>query len=103
VKKLHRVILWGTLSLTIVIGLMFGLVLLLECHPITYFWNQADLKHTGTCLPVKTLLDVAYVYSAFTIVCDFTLGFLPIFLVWELQMNRKTKMAVGGILSLGAM
>lgn len=102
-KKVHRIILWGTISLTIIIGLIFWLVLLLECHPISFFWTQADGKHTGSCLPVKTLLDVAYVYSAFTIVCDFTLGFLPIFLVWELQMNRRTKTAVGGILSLGAM
>ncbi|KAJ5526504.1 hypothetical protein N7513_010663 [Penicillium frequentans] len=102
VKKVHRIILWGTISLTIIIGLIFWLVLLFECHPISFFWTQVDGKHTGSCLPVKALLDVAYVYSAFTIVCDFTLGFLPIFLVWELQMNRRTKTAVGGILSLGA-
>ncbi|KAJ5381961.1 uncharacterized protein N7496_004389, partial [Penicillium cataractarum] len=102
VKKVHRMILWGIVALTIVIGLMFWLVLLFECHPISFFWTQADGKHTGSCLPVKTLLDVAYVYSAFTVVCDLTLGILPCFLVWKLQMNHKTKTAVGGILSLGA-
>ncbi|KAJ5934041.1 hypothetical protein N7466_003588 [Penicillium verhagenii] len=102
VKKTHRMILWGTITLTTVIGLLFWLVLLLDCHPISYFWNQADGEHTGSCLSVDILLDISYIYSAFTIVCDFTLGTLPIFLVWDLQMNRRTKMAVGSILSLGA-
>jgi hypothetical protein len=57
----------------------------------------------GSCLSTTLLLDIAYLYSALTIVVDFSLGLLPIVLVWNLQMNRRTKFAVGGILSLGAM
>lgn len=102
VKKTHRISLWITITATIVIGLLFWLVLLLECRPISYFWNQMDGESTGSCPPVDVLLDIAYVHSATTVVCDLTLGILPIFLVWHLQMNRRTKMAVGGILSLGA-
>jgi hypothetical protein len=51
----------------------------------------------------NSLVKVAYVYSCLTIVCDLTLGLLPIFLVWKLQMSYRTKIAVGGILSMGAM
>lgn len=57
----------------------------------------------GSCLSTTLLLNIAYLYSALTIVVDFSLGFMPIVLVWNLQMNRRTKFAVGGILSLGAM
>ncbi|KAJ5654740.1 hypothetical protein N7490_001743 [Penicillium lividum] len=102
VKRVHHIILWGVIGLTIAIGLVFWLVLLLDCQPISYFWNQVDGEHTGKCLSVDILIDISYFYSAVTIICDFTLGILPIFLVWDLQMNRRTKMAVGGILSLGA-
>ncbi|KAJ5314717.1 Vacuolar protein sorting-associated VPS28 N-terminal [Penicillium atrosanguineum] len=102
VNRVHRIILWSTITLTIIIGLIFWLVLLLDCHPISYFWKQANDRSTGSCLSVDILLDIAYLYSALTVVCDFTLGILPIFLVWHLQMNRRTKVAVGGILSLGA-
>ena len=49
------------------------------------------------------LVKVAYVYSCLTIICDLTLGILPIFLIWKLQMSYRTKIAVGGILSMGAM
>ena len=54
-------------------------------------------------MPEKILVKIAYVYSCLTIVCDLTLGILPYFIVWKLQMNNRTKLAVGGILSMGAM
>ncbi|CEO60781.1 hypothetical protein PMG11_05321 [Penicillium brasilianum] len=102
VKRAHRFFLWGIIGTVIVIGLLFWLVLLFDCHPISYFWNRVDPRNSGTCLSVQILLDIAYLYSALTIICDLALGILPIFLIWKLQMNHRTKIAVGGILSLGA-
>lgn len=52
---------------------------------------------------MSIILDITYFYSSVTICCDMALGILPAFLVWKLQMNRRTKFAVGGILGLGAM
>lgn len=102
-ERAHRMILWGSVGVTIIASLMFWLVLLLDCHPISYFWEYADPSKSGTCMSEKTLVDIAYLYSCFTIVCDLTLGTLPIFLIWKLQMNYRTKAAVAGILGLGAM
>lgn len=103
VRKIHRVILWGIIGLAIIAALMFCLVLLLDCHPISYFWEFADPSKSGTCASESTLVDIAYLYSCLTIVCDLTLGILPIFLIWKLQMSYSTKIAVAGILSLGVM
>ncbi|KAE8141806.1 pectinesterase precursor [Aspergillus pseudotamarii] len=102
VSKIHCVVLWSNIGLTVAIGLMFWLVLLLGCDPISYFWDFADPMKSGTCMSEKMLVKIAYVYSCLTIVCDLTLGILPYFLVWKLQMNNRTKFAVGGILSMGA-
>ncbi|OQD82826.1 hypothetical protein PENANT_c019G06351 [Penicillium antarcticum] len=102
VQKSHRIILWGLIGTTVSIGLMFWLVLLFDCQPISYFWHKVDKDSKGRCLPLSTLLDIAYFYSSLTILCDLMLGILPAFLVWSLQMNSRTKLAVGGILSLGA-
>ena len=33
---------------------------------------------------------------------DFTIGTLPIFIVWRLQMNRRSKFAVAGVLAMAA-
>jgi hypothetical protein len=103
VKKIHRIIIWSIIALTIAVSVMFWLVMLLDCRPISYFWDYADPSKSGTCMSTTSLVKVAYVYSCLTIVCDLTLGLLPIFLVWKLQMSHRTKIAVGGILSMGAM
>ncbi|KAJ5738848.1 hypothetical protein N7493_002003 [Penicillium malachiteum] len=102
VKPWQRKFLYFLIGLTIVIGLLFFFVLTFDCDPVSYFWKQADPSSKGHCTSVDILLDIAYVYSALTIVVDFSLGVFPMFLVWNLQMNSRTKVAVSGILSLGA-
>ncbi|KAE8157118.1 hypothetical protein BDV40DRAFT_292958 [Aspergillus tamarii] len=103
VRKTHMIILWTVIAVVIAIGLMFWLVLLFDCNPVSYFWERLNPTNSGTCLSTDILLAIAYLYSALTIFCDFTLGIFPVFLVWNLQMNRRTKAALGGILSMGAM
>ncbi|KAJ5513613.1 hypothetical protein N7463_003165 [Penicillium fimorum] len=102
VEKSYRLILWSIISVVVTIGVMFWLVLLFACNPISHFWERVDGTSKGTCLPMSTILDIAYFYSCVTICCDVALGLLPAFLVWKLQMNNRTKFAVGGILGLGA-
>ncbi|EAW14396.1 uncharacterized protein ACLA_074330 [Aspergillus clavatus NRRL 1] len=102
VRRFHRVTLWTVLGLSIGIAIMFWLVLLFACKPISYFWQRVRPGHAGTCLSTDTLVDISYLYSSLTIFCDLTLGIMPALLVWNLQMNRKTKIALGAILSLGA-
>ncbi|QMW40896.1 P-type ATPase [Aspergillus flavus] len=102
VRRMHLVILWTVIAVVIAIGLMFWLVLLFDCNPVSYFWLRINPMNTGTCLSTDILLAIAYLYSALTIFCDFTLGIFPVFLIWNLQMNGRTKAALGGILSMGA-
>lgn len=103
VRRLHRFILWATCTVIVIIGLVFWLVLLFDCKPVSYFWERTNFLKQGTCLSTHVLLIIAYTYSCLTIVCDFTLGILPVFLVWGLQMNKRTKLALMGIFGLGAM
>ncbi|KAH8424263.1 uncharacterized protein LDX57_013057 [Aspergillus melleus] len=80
-------------------------MLTLQCQPVEYFWHRAKAylgaNVTGTCLDVDYLIAIAYLYSVVATICDFILGLLPIALVWNLQMNMRTKAALAGILSLG--
>jgi hypothetical protein len=103
VKRVYRIMLWTIIAVVIAIGLVFWLVLLFDCQPISYFWERVTLVAHGKCLSTDVLLIIAYLYSGFTIVCDFALGILPACLIWGLQMTQRTKAALAGILSLGAM
>lgn len=51
----------------------------------------------------KVIADSTYAHSAISALADWTLGTLPIFLVWDLAMSPRTKVSVALILALGAM
>lgn len=105
VARAHTILLWGVIAVSTVIGLVFWFMLTLQCQPVEYFWHRAKAylgeNVTGTCLDVDYLIAIAYLYSVVATICDFILGLLPIALVWNLQMNMRTKAALAGILSLG--
>lgn len=98
VKGFYSIILWAVIAVTIVVGLLFWFMLTLQCHPVSHFWHR---DRPGHCLPVNTIIDVAYLYSVTATVCDFALSIVPIFLIWSLQMNRRSKIALAGILAMG--
>ncbi|KAL4997468.1 hypothetical protein BDV10DRAFT_201905 [Aspergillus recurvatus] len=102
VRRSHRFILWFVCVVIVIIGLVFWLVLLFNCWPVEYFWERTSIFKHGKCISTNVLLIIAYCYSSLTIVCDVTLGILPACLIWSLQMSRRTKLALVGVLSLGA-
>ncbi|KAL4965991.1 putative integral membrane protein [Aspergillus stella-maris] len=99
VLRIHQWLLWAVVAVSVAVGLAFWLVLMLQCHPVEYFWHR--LTSEGKCIDVDYILDVAYLYSVMATICDFILGLLPIALVWKLHMNTRTKAALAGILSMG--
>ncbi|KAL4809962.1 hypothetical protein BDV18DRAFT_150402 [Aspergillus unguis] len=99
VTKTHKFLLWGVIGVSIIVGLAFWFILMLQCSPVDYFWHR--LTTTGECINTDYILDIAYLYSVTATICDFILGLLPIALVWKLQMNQETKAALAGILSMG--
>ncbi len=107
VARAHTLILWGVIAVTTIVGLIFWFILTLQCQPVSFFWQRVRLEldpHApvhGHCLSLDTVIDMAYVYSVTATCCDLTLGLLPIFLVWNLQMNVRTKAALAGILGMG--
>jgi hypothetical protein len=88
--------------LTVLAGLVFMFLMLLQCKPLSYFWTRAaiDPNIEGHCISIDIIITMTYVYSAFLAVCDFTVGILPIFIVHKLHMRREAKFAVLGILSM---
>ncbi|KAJ0418792.1 hypothetical protein BJY00DRAFT_324727 [Aspergillus carlsbadensis] len=102
VRRLHIWILSFVMAFTVITGLLFMFIMLLQCKPLEYFWTRTALDPTieGSCISIEIVIIMTYVYSAFAALCDFTVGILPIFIVRKLHMRRKTKMAVVGILGM---
>jgi hypothetical protein len=102
VAPLHKWIIWGVLLVHEVYSVFFFFIFVFQCVPATYFWTRFT-GGKGKCINPKISVDVFYVYSAISCAGDWILGILPIFIVWKLQMNKRTKISVACILAVGAM
>jgi hypothetical protein len=107
VSRVHKIILYTVIGVTSVIDIVFWFLLTLQCQPVSYFWKRAQLTMNpmadihGSCINLNRIIAMAYVYSAAAAACDFTLGLLPVWIVWKLQMNKRTKAALASILGMG--
>lgn len=97
-NRSHRLVIYCALGVSIFCGLVFFFVALFQCTPVSYFWTRTG---AGSCISIDIIIDVVYAYSALSIVTDFTFTLLPVYLVWNLQMDRRVKFALIPILSMG--
>jgi hypothetical protein len=105
IRKIQRVIIWVVLGIVTLFSLYYIGLVIFQCHPTDYFWNQYDPFHPrkGGCVSGEMISGSTYTHSALSALGDWTLGILPIFLVWDLNMNPRTKISVAVILALGAL
>ena len=75
---------------------------IVQCNPVSYFWLQFS-GEVGKCFPATIVQNITISYSVFAAATDIIFGVLPIFVIWNLKMNRKAKMVVGVLLALGIM
>ena len=61
------------------------------------------MTEEGHCMNMDALLGIVYMYSAAAAACDFTIGLVPVFMIRKLTMDRHTKIAIIGLLSIGCL
>ncbi|KAF2704937.1 hypothetical protein K504DRAFT_104160 [Pleomassaria siparia CBS 279.74] len=98
VRRLHFWICYGAISISMVAGATFFFVTMFQCKPISFFWNK---DQHGSCIASTVIVGLAYLYSTFSIISDFTFALLPGFLVWNLQLKNRTKLALIPLLTMG--
>ncbi|KAK8022297.1 hypothetical protein PG993_013064 [Apiospora rasikravindrae] len=97
VVKAHKWIIYVVLFLSVITGVVFFFVTLLQCQPLYYFW---DKDNPGTCLPPSIIAALTYLYSAFSVLCDFTFALLPLHMIMGLQMRQSIKYSLVPILGM---
>ncbi|OBT81791.1 hypothetical protein VE02_09625 [Pseudogymnoascus sp. 03VT05] len=101
VTRASRIIIYVIIGVVEAYSAFYFFLFVLQCRPSSYFWTQYT-GGTGTCVSPKVTVDATYAYSAISCVADWGLGLMPIFLIWHIQMDMRTKMSVAAILSVGA-
>ncbi|OJI97908.1 hypothetical protein ASPVEDRAFT_49815 [Aspergillus versicolor CBS 583.65] len=100
VSSLHRRVLYGATALVVTSGIVFFILMMVQCSPISFWWRHIEGDTDGKCTTVNTIGIMLYVFSVTSALFDMTVGLLPIILVRGLQMSRKTKIAAAGLLGL---
>ncbi|KAL7958057.1 hypothetical protein V8C34DRAFT_284176 [Trichoderma compactum] len=91
VERIHTWIIGTVMLVTVVTGIVFFFVTMLQCAPVSYFWDKTQ---SGSCINIDVIITLTYIYSALSVICDFTFALLPIVLIMQLQMNSRTKIAL---------
>ena len=102
VNQRHLVVLhaltWGTL----VFGIPYGILMIVQCRPIDTFWN-ASPRAAGKCWDYKLMETLTQVASALNCFADWVFGIIPFLIVRSLNMARPTKALVVWLLCFAAM
>ncbi|KAJ4289895.1 hypothetical protein N0V90_011228 [Kalmusia sp. IMI 367209] len=84
-----------------VLGIGYTSLVIFQCKPISYWWDL-DPTHKGTCLDASLVMIFTFVVSGLNSFADWTFGILPILIVKDLQMKKRMKVVVSGVIALAA-
>ena len=70
---------------------------LIQCLPLGYIW---DPSIKGYCLKIPL---AATILAVFNVITDFIILFMPMPVLWKLQMERKEKLQIMGMFLLGGL
>lgn len=97
----HKWIILVNLSIVYVITIVFTFVVSFQCDPPSYFYDQV-LGLEGHCLPITVVPYVTIAHSAICAVGDLIFAWLPIAMLWNVQLNKRTKVVVALLLGMGS-
>ena len=99
---------YSIIVLMVLLGLIqtvYLFIAIFQCTPIPFYWFRytPDPPVEGQCLSPTLAIVPSYVSIVLGVVGDWYLALLPITLVWRIQMEKKVKISVVGILAIGSM
>lgn len=101
-KVWTRRLLWATIAFNITYGIVFVIVGVFQCRPISYYWTQWDDKSSasGRC---NDLNAIAWSNATISIVIDIWMLALPLYEVYHLQLSWRRKISVSLMFLVGTL
>ncbi|KAF4445203.1 hypothetical protein F53441_10939 [Fusarium austroafricanum] len=97
VVRVRRLI-WGTIGLSALGMVVFDILAIAQCQPISSYWTGWDQWHEGHCLGINPL---AWSIAAVSIILDIWMLAIPIWQLVQLQMKWQRKLAVAIMITVG--
>lgn len=98
VERRIATFLWSNIAIVGVVHVAQLAMLLAECVPLSAMWNPS--VH-GRCYSPKTAYTTTYVAFTLDAFTDLVCSGIPIFVIYRMQMNTRTKAALCVLMGLG--
>lgn len=99
-NKAYKIFLWCMIAFLICFTIASEATIAFSCTPIRASWDLS-LALTAKCFSKNTFTAIGLFNSSINIITDVLFACLPIPMVWTLQVNKRTKLTLIFILSLG--
>ncbi|ROW01703.1 hypothetical protein VSDG_01989 [Cytospora chrysosperma] len=96
----HRWIIWANLGVVYIISIVFFFIVTFQCSPPRYFYDQIRGQQ-GSCVNLNIVPNVTIAHSAIGATSDLIFASLPIVMLWKVQLNKRTKLVIALLLSMG--
>ena len=95
-----RRVLWATIAFDILWGIAFVIVAFVQCTPLSFYWNNWDHDHEGTCLNVNA---IGWANAAISIALDLWMLAIPLSQLPALKLHWKKKIGVAMMFFVGTL
>lgn len=93
---------WGSIVFCSVYGILFSLLIVFTCTPVVGFFHIYDpiwrARNTVDCHNEGAIIVAC---AAISTVQDLVICMLPIFLIWNLKITKRQRLALCGIFGIG--
>ena len=93
-------LLWITIGINAVYGVLFVFLGIFQCTPIKFYWEKWDNEHVGTCLNIN---GIGWSNAIISITLDVWLLAIPLWQLRLLKMHWKKKVGVAVMFCTGTL
>ncbi|OBS20407.1 hypothetical protein FPOA_06778 [Fusarium poae] len=99
VERRYKYIMYAIMCIMTVTAAICVVWFFVNCVPFQGYWNPG----AGECKSSDGFLNLSYVGTSAQVASDWACATTPFFIVYSLQMTKRSKIAVVGILGLGVL
>lgn len=76
-----------------------------QAEPVEYAWTRYSTgpHESGRCNASIAATSITYIATIMNIIADWMLAILPATVVWQAQLDKRTKISISIILGMGSM